>query len=373
MSSQPLRIALLASSRYAVSQPFAGGLEAHVSQVAHALAALGHSVTMFAAPGSATDLPYDVLPVRTFEMTPQSRNDYLTPAWTVHETHAYVSVMLELAGPLRDSFDIVHNHSLHYIPLALARTISMPMLTTLHTPPLPWMESAVALPGGMSSEFVAVSAYTAAQWLPVNGVVPVIANGIDLTAWRPGPGGDYAVWSGRIVPEKGLTDAIVAARRAGVTLRFAGPIGDASYYEGEISPLLGPDVRYEGHLRQDELAALVGGAAVALVTPRWEEPYGLVVAEALACGTPVAALARGGIPEILDASSGRLARPDDLDALTRAIREAASLSRADARLRAETHCSQDVMMRKYLEKYDDMLDKGRMDGPPSRPGRRPAA
>ena len=188
MTDRPLRIALLASSRFAVRQPFAGGLEAHVSQVAHALAALGHRVTLFAAPDSATDLPYDVLPVHTFEMTPQSRDDYLTPAWTVHETHAYVSVMLELAGPLRDSFDIVHNHSLHYIPLALARTIPVPMLTTLHTPPLPWMESAVALPGGVASEFAAVSAYTAAQWLPVNGVVPVIANGIDLTAWRPGDG-----------------------------------------------------------------------------------------------------------------------------------------------------------------------------------------
>ncbi|TPG27365.1 glycosyltransferase [Mycolicibacterium hodleri] len=370
MSDRRLRIALLASSRFAVRQPFAGGLEAHVSQVAHALAALGHHVTLFAAPGSATDLPYDVLPVHTFEMTPQSRDDYLTPAWTVHETHAYVSVMLELAGPLRDSFDIVHNHSLHYIPLALARTVPMPMLTTLHTPPLPWMESAVALPGGVASAFAAVSAYTAAQWLPVNGVVPVIANGIDLTAWRPGAGGDYAVWSGRIVPEKGVTEAIVAARRAGFPVRFAGPIGDASYFEDEVKPLIGPDVRYEGHLRQDELAELVGSAAVALVTPRWEEPYGLVVAEALACGTPVAALARGGIPEILDWSSGSLARPDDPDELTRAIRHAASLSRADARLRAETHCSQNVMMQKYLDRYYQLIG-ARVRS--TRPQDRPAA
>ncbi|GLP78211.1 glycosyl transferase family 1 [Mycobacterium antarcticum] len=359
MSNRHLRIALLASSRFAVRQPFAGGLEAHVSQLAHALTALGHRVTLFAAEDSATDLPYDVLPVHTFEMTPESRDNPLAPAWTVHEAHAYVSVMLELAGRLRDSFDVVHNHSLHYIPLALARTIPIPMLTTLHTPPLPWMESAVALPGGVASRFVAVSAFTAAQWEPVNGVVPVIANGIDLAAWQPGDGGDYAVWSGRIVPEKGLPAAIFAARGAGFRVRFAGPIGDPGYYEQEIQPLLGPDVHYEGHLRRDELAKLVGGAAVALVTPRWEEPYGLVVAEALACGTPVAAFARGGIPEILDESCGRLARADDIDDLSRAIGEAASLSRADARFRAETHCSQEVMMEKYVAKYREMVAVGR--------------
>jgi len=356
VTDDALRVAVLASARYPVRQPFAGGLEAHVSQVVHALNARGHTVSLFAAEGSSTDLPCEVLPVHTFEMTTRSRRDWLTPAWTVHETHAYVSVMLELAGALRDSFDVVHNHSLHYIPLALARTIPMPMLTTLHTPPLPWMESAVALPGGVASDFVAVSEYTAAQWRPVNGVVPVIANGIDLEAWRPGPGGDYAVWTGRIVPEKGLTVAIEAARGAGFTLRFAGPVGDTAYFEQDVRPLLGPDVRYEGHLHQRDLVTLVGGAAVALVTPQWDEPYGLVAAEALACGTPVAALARGGIPEILDDSSGRLVPPGDAEALRRAVIDAAAMPRSAARARAETHCSQDGMITRYLDKYRELID-----------------
>jgi glycosyltransferase involved in cell wall biosynthesis len=164
-----------------------------------------------------------------------------------------------------------------------------------------------------------------------------------------------------------VTAAIVAARRAGRPLRIAGPIGDRDYYEREVRPLLGPDVQYEGHLRQRELAELVGGAAVALVTPRWEEPYGLVVAEALACGTPVAAFARGGIPEILDETSGRLAAADDLDELTRAIGEAASLSRSAVRRRAETHCSQDVMLQKCVATYTDVIDRRVDREDPARP------
>lgn len=352
----PVRVALIASARYPVRQPFAGGLEAFVYQFAHALTAAGHSVTMFAAPGSAVDLPWDVLPVHSLEMTEASRQDPSVPEWVVHETHAYLSVMLNLADRLRNSFDIVHNHSLHYLPLAMARTLSVPMLTTLHTPPLKWLEQAVALPGGVAGAFTAVSAFTARQWEPVNGPVPVIRNGIDLDDWRPGPGGDYAVWSGRLVPEKGLPDAVTAATRAGFPLRIAGPVGDQSYFDQAVRPLLGGSVSYEGHLRRDELNDLVGGAAAALVTPRWEEPYGLVTAEALACGTPVAAFARGGIPEIIDAASGRLAPPGDVDALARALCAAAQLPRGPVRSRAETHCSQAVMVERYLARYEELID-----------------
>jgi glycosyltransferase involved in cell wall biosynthesis len=351
----PMRIAMLASSRHAVRQPFAGGMESFVFELARALVAGGHHVTLFAAPGTDADLPCEVLPVHTFDMSETSRDDPLTPAWIVHETHAYLSVMLDLGETLRDDFDVVHNHSLHYLPLAMARSIPAPMLTTLHTPPLPWMEQAVALPRGVRSDFAAVSAYTARQWEPIAGAVAVVPNGVDLEAWQPGPGGEYAVWTGRLVPEKGVATAITAARRAGLPLRIAGPIGDGSYYEDVVAPLLGDDVEYCGHLRQDDLNALVGGAAVALVTPAWEEPYGLVTAEALASGTPVAALARGGIPEIVDETCGRLVAPGDDDALARALLAAAALPRSAARRRAEQHCSHAVMVKRYVARYERLI------------------
>ena len=137
--------------------------------------------------------------------------------------------------------------------------------------------------------FVAVSHHTAAAWRHVTDS-EVIPNGVDLARWRYGDGGPALAWSGRIVPEKGTHLAIEIAQAAGMPLRLAGPIGDQQYYDSAVRPLLGHGIEYLGHLCQDDLARVVASSAATLVTPRWDEPYGLVVAESLACGTPVCAL-----------------------------------------------------------------------------------
>lgn len=354
-SGRSLRIALLGSSRFPIAQPFPGGLEAHVWQLARSLTERGHHVTLFGAEGTSTDVAEDVIPVRTFELSPDARLEHMGPSWVAHEHHAYLSVMLELAGPLATSFDVIHNHSLHYLPIAMSRMVPVPMLTTLHTPPLAWLESAASVPLNPTTAYAAVSEYTARQWRPVTGTIPVVPNGIPLDRFPAGPGGDYAVWTGRLVPEKGVDLAIEAARRAGYHLRIAGPASDAEFFRTAVEPYLGDGVTYEGHLMQRDVARLVGGAAVAVVTPRWDEPYGLVVAEALACGTPVAAFARGGIPEILDLTCGRMVPADDIDALAGAIGDAARLPREAARRHAEVACSDDRMVDSYLELYDRVV------------------
>jgi glycosyltransferase involved in cell wall biosynthesis len=350
---QPLRIALIASNRHPIRQPFAGGLEAHVWHLANALGKDGHHVTLYAAPGSDTDLPASFLDVSTFGVSDHARSDVSMPATAfLHDHHAYLSLMLELAGPSAASFDVVHNHSLHYLPIAMAPALRTPLLCTLHTPPTPWLESAMAVPGGCPGTFVAVSRHTAAAWEHATpGPVTVVPNGVDLTAWPAGPGGPDLIWFGRLVPEKGPDVAIEAARRAGYRLRIAGPISDREYFATRIEPLLGPDVTYLGHVSQSALAEAVGCSAAALVTPQWDEPYGLVVAESLACGTPVVAFARGGIPEVLDRHSGCLVAPDDINALAAAVPRAVVLSRADARARAVNHCSERTMVDAYVALY----------------------
>ena len=272
------------------------------------------------------------------------------------EHRAYGAMMDAVAA---GGFDVVHNNALHYLPLTAAARVAAPMVTSLHTPPFMELENGVAERGRRDMRFVAVSQAVRAMWRDVVAVDEVILNGIDLGLFTPflgqralaPPAAPHAVWSGRIVPEKGTHLAIRAARRAGIPLRFAGPVSDLAYWEAEIRPLLGPGVTYLGHLGHRELAGEVARAAVALVTPRWEEPYGLVVAEALACGTPVAGFARGALPELTDAATGCLAPGDDVAALAACIPRAAALSRAACRARAEAHCDMHRMVERYEALY----------------------
>ncbi|MGW4370527.1 glycosyltransferase [Nocardia takedensis] len=351
-----LHIAVLASNRHPIAEPFAGGLEAHVWHLSRALRARGHRVTLFAAPGSDPAVADRVITVQNFRVSALAALDPSMPTDAfLTDHHAYLALMTDLMALGPASYDVVHNHSLHYLPVAMAPALPIPMLTTLHTPPTPWLESALEVTKGAGSAFAAVSRHTAATWSRSLPAIEVITNGIDTDRWPAGPGGSDLVWFGRITPEKGTHLAIEAAARVGRTLHLAGPLSDRRYFEDAVAPRLGPHVRYHGHLAQDELARLVGDCGVALITPRWDEPYGLVVAEALACGTPVAAFARGGIPEIVDTSCARLAEPDDLDSLAAAAESAAELPRHAARRRARTHCGYPTMLESYLRCYHRLL------------------
>lgn len=344
-----MRIAIVASARFPVSEPFVGGLEAHTWSLASGLRARDHEVTVFAAPGSDPRLEARELDVHVPTISPAARADVtVTPEGWLEEHHAYLSLMLELGDT---DLDVVHNNSLHYLPVAMAASVPAPMVTTLHTPPTPWLESAIQAPKRCPVTFAAVSHHTARAWHHLVPDSTVIRNGVDVERWRQGQGGGPAVWSGRIVPEKGAHLAAEAAVRAGVPLRLAGPLLDADYFERQVRPWLNADVEYVGHLRTDELVALVGGACASLVTPCWEEPYGLVVAESLACGTPVAGFARGALPELVDRRHARLVTPGDVAALAVALTEAVALDRDAARRHAVSTCSVTAMIDGYEDLY----------------------
>ena len=355
LSGDRLRICLVANCRFPIAEPFTGGLESMTWHLASELVRRGHEVSVFAAPGSdpglgVVELTVEPMPDR------EGRHDIdAPPRVQVAEHHAYLSLMLQLAGHDGAEFDVLHNNSLHYLPVAMARSLPMPVLTTLHTPPLWWLESAVQVDGGNSS-FAAVSRHTAAAWSPITEST-VVLNGVDVQQWPVGPGGGTAVWSGRIVEEKAPHHALLAARRAGVPIVLAGPILDLDYFRRSVEPLLGPGATYAGHLAQADLARLVGGAGVAVVTPAWDEPYGLVAAEALSCGTPVAAYDRGGLSEVVTADTGRLAEPDQVDVLARAIREAMTLDRAACRAHAVAELSLARMVDRYEDLYLQLVDR----------------
>jgi glycosyltransferase involved in cell wall biosynthesis len=339
---QPLRIGMLTHIRFPVCQPFAGGLEAFTHDVTLGLRARGHSVTLFAKGGSAAELDAVAVPDEDLCRHPSLSSAY------VAEHHAYLKLM---QGIDDYGFDVIFNNSLHYVPVTMASLIRTPMLTVLHTPP--FFEMVNALSGNrQTGRFSTLSAANAREW---SGVVPhcaVIPNGIDLQCWQPGATvGEHALWFGRLVPQKGAHLAIDAARQAGVTLRLAAQVEDEDYFKKQIEPRLGPGVEYVGHLQRAELAAELASAAVALVTPCWDEPFGLVVAEALACGTPVAAFDRGAMRDLISDDVGCLVPPNDVPALAAAIAVARGKSRPACRARAEALWSQNLM----LDRYEDLL------------------
>ncbi len=344
-----MRICVIASSRFPIAEPFAGGLESWTHALVAQLDRRGHEVTLFAGPGTDPALPVTTLRVPDWRPTERACADvHAPPVVFMHEHHAYLDLMLGL-GRHGAPYDVVHNSSLHHLPVAMAGALRAPMLTTLHTPPVPWLESAIALTDRPGT-FVAVSEETARAWSPVVGAT-VIHNGVDTAAFAAGPGGGPAVWTGRMVREKAPHEAIDAARAAGVELVLAGPLSDPAYVEAEVLPRLGEGCTYAGHLRRDEVARLLGCASVALVTPAWDEPYGLVAAEAMACGTPVAAYDRGALRELVPAHTGTLCRAGDVSALAAAIGTAMTCDRAEVRAHAEQHCSLEQMVDQYERLY----------------------
>lgn len=351
-----MRVAIIAHARYPIAEPFAGGLESFTWHLARGLKERGVAVTVFAGPGSDPDLEVEELRVDPVVLSPAARADVAMPAaGVVQETFAYLGCMQQLAA--RDDVDVIHNNSLHYLPIALSELSPAPFVTNLHTPPTPWLEPALRSLGERANT-IAVSHAVARQWHDV--VQPrVIHNGIDMRQWRAGEGGPDLVWMGRIVREKAPHLAALVARMTGRRLRIAGPLSDVGYFTEELAPLLGDDVSYVGHLRPRELVDLVGSSSACLVTPQWEEPFGLVAPEAMACGTPVVALALGGLREVVREPGGVIVEVSDdagetLAALVSALERAERLPRDQVRRHAEEHFDIETAVDRYIATYEEL-------------------
>ncbi len=364
MLAPSLRIAVLGPARFGIGEPFAGGLEAHTVTTARALIGGGHDVTVFAGPSTATtpsDL--DVVPIV------DDLGDFSTCTRLDTTVSARVRAAMEYGYErvLRfidadGAYDVVHNNSLHHAPVDLDGETRTPVVHVLHCPPFDELmdahqRRATRLPDP-TENVIAVSSSLARQWDGVAG--RTVWNGIDTQVWRPAvdvsPRDERCIWAGRIVSEKAPHLAIDAARRTGRPIVLAGPIQEPRYFDDEIVPRLAPDAVYLGHLDNAALVSLFSTSRVGVVTPCWEEPFGLVVAEMLACGMPVAAFARGALPDIVVSSVGALSRPDDIDDLADCIERASGLSSSECRAHAVTHLSTDRMARAYERCYRHAID-----------------
>lgn len=329
-----MRIAVLAHARHPVARPFAGGMEAHAWALADGLTARGHEVVLFASGGS--DPRFTIAPVTpvSYERLFPGAEHRGDPALIarVDADHAAACAAIADGG-----FDVVHNNSLHRFPVAAEQLARVATVTSLHVPAYDALSGFIRESVGPGHLVSGTSRSHLAGWWPEGAPagVSVLPNGIDPAEWPFGASGDGgAIWSGRITPDKGAHLAVRAARMAGVPLTLFGAIEDPAYFESNVAPLLGGDIRYGGHLHADALAGELRRASVYLATPCWEEPFGLAMVEAMASGLPVASFDRGAAREVAG-EAGRFAPGGDVATLAQAIRAAMAISRRAARNRVK--------------------------------------
>jgi glycosyltransferase involved in cell wall biosynthesis len=330
-----MRIAVLCHVRHPIAQPFAGGMESQCWHLAAGLQARGHDVVLFASGDSDPRFVVDAVIPEHYEQTfPGMEHLGFAPLIT-HLYRGYAEACDRIAA---GRFDVVHNNSLHRFPLDPARTAAVPTVTSLHVPPydaLRWFVQASVAP---THRLTATSAHQLAAWWPDGPPreASVLYNGIDLEAWPfVGQGDGSAVWCGRMTLDKAPHLAAQAARMAGIPLTLFGPIEDRDYWDATVTPLLDGSTRYGGHLDATRLASAMGRASVFVFTPCWDEPFGLVAVEAMACGLPVAAFDRGALPEVIG-ETGCFVSPGDVPALADAIIAAIRRPRIPQRDRVET-------------------------------------
>jgi glycosyltransferase involved in cell wall biosynthesis len=349
-----MRIAVLAHVRQRIGQPFAGGMESHCWHLASGLQARGHDVVLFASGDSDPGLTIDpVLPVHYEQSFPGAEHRGHVPL-IAHIDAGYEAACDRIAA---GGFDVVHNNSLHRFPIEPRRTAVVPTVTSLHVPPydaLRWFVHASAVPG---HRLTVTSHRQLDAWWP-EGAPPqasVLYNGIDPTLWPFVSHGDgSAVWCGRMTRDKGPHFAAQAARLAGLPLTLFGAIEDPGYWAGEVVPLLDDTIRYGGHIDGTMLPAAIGRASVFVFTPCWDEPFGLVAVEAMACGVPIAAFDMGAAREVIGAG-GCFAPMGDVPALAEAITAAATLPRKAQRARVEASFTHDVWLDGCEALYRDVI------------------
>ena len=285
---------MLAPPWIAVPPPGYGGIEHVVASLADELTSRGHLVTLFAAPGS-----HSTAEVRT--LLPKARPNRIGASRFEADHVARAFAEIDAAREDGTPFDVIHDHS-GFTALAMADRICAPVVHTIHGP---FTEEMVEFYSahGHRARTVAISETQREDAPPAVRGSAVIPNPIAVDRWpfRPRKD-DYLLWIGRVTEEKGPHRAIEIARRSGRRLLIAGPVRPVhqSFFEAEVEPHVGGRrVRYLGEVGGHDRTELFARASALLMPIRWQEPFGMVMVEALACGTPVIAFPEGAATEVV--------------------------------------------------------------------------
>jgi UDP-glucose:tetrahydrobiopterin glucosyltransferase len=357
-----MKIAIMAPLVTAISEPQRGGSQAFVSDLARGLAGRGHEVHVYASSGShipGVEMIDTGVDPRDLEGTlyrafgPAGRGSSAADA-------AFAAAYAQVR---ENRYDVVHNHAFDAPAVRLATALDAPVLHTLHLPPDETVAAAVrdAARSARPPVIAAVSEAQAGAWRRTTGVGAVLGPFVPtgVIPWSE-TAADGALFAGRLSPEKGAAEAIDIALTAGLRIDVYGDPYDAGYASAQIGPRRArPGVTVQHAVPRTSLWAAMARASVVLFPARWDEPFGMVAAEAQACGTPVVAFRRGALGEVIaDGVTGYLVPPDDVRAAAEAVGKTARISRRACREHAERHLDLERSLDAHERLYQRMAGGG---------------
>ncbi len=336
-----MRIAVIAPPWTPVPPKLYGGIELVVDRLATGFHRAGHEVLLFTTGDSTCDVPRGwVLPEAEHE-----RIGMVVPELR-HIIAAYEAAK---------DFDIVHDHTLMG-PVYAQRFPDLKVVTTVHGP---LNDELLDIYGSIAGRvpLIAIS-HAQSKPAPQIPIAKVIHHGLDVEEFPIGTGeGGYLLFLGRMSPDKGAHRATEVAYKAGVPLIMAAKMREPwehQYFDKNVRPYLNDDIRYVGEVPHQEKLDLLANARALIFPIRWNEPFGMVMIEAMACGTPVLAFPEGAAPEVVkDGTSGFLCR--DEAEMVDAIGRLDEIDRVGCRATVEDYFSTDRMVREHLELFEEIV------------------
>jgi glycosyltransferase involved in cell wall biosynthesis len=342
-----MRIAQIAPLYEAVPPKFYGGTERVVSYLTEALVELGHDVTLFASGDSVTSATLEAAWPRALRLDPSIRDPFAPHV-----------LLLEQVRRVAADFDVLHFH-LDYLPFSLFADAETPSVTTLHgrldLPELQPVFNTFA-----DSPVISISESQRIP-LPQARWHGNVYHGLPEKLLTPQPHcePEYLAFLGRICPEKRVDTAIRIAAMSGLPLKIAAKVdkADQDYFKSEIEPLLShANVEFIGEIDETRKPEFLSRAKALLFPIDWCEPFGLVMIEAMACGTPVIAFNRGSVPEVIDhAVTGYIV--EDVQGAVAALQRLDELSREEIRAQFERRFTAQAMAREYVERYTALIEQ----------------
>jgi UDP-glucose:tetrahydrobiopterin glucosyltransferase len=358
-----VNVAIIAPIVSTIREPQRGGSQVFVADLARGLAGRGHRVHVYAASGSKvpgvevidTGIDHEALQATLYRASGDG---------AAADSDAAERAFAGIYDAVRArAYDAVHNHAFDAPAIALATDLRAPVVHTLHLPPDEAVADALrqAVRRDPPPTVAGVSAFQARTWRQIVSVDAILPPRIPTGSigWSS-TAGHGAIYAGRLSPEKGAAEAIEIARAAGIPIDVYGDSYDRAYVREQIDPRRAEaNVRVHPGVARTILWDAMAGAKVVLCPARWDEPFGMVAAEAQACGTPVVAFRRGALAEVVvDGVTGVLVAPDDVEAAVQATVSAAELSRAECRRHAESELDLELSLDAHERLYGQLAGAG---------------